>query len=674
MRIGAQTNNLTYTFSTLAGQAGVLGKVDGIGSGARFWSTWGVAVDSAGTVYVADGNIRKITPEGIVSTPADNAVRLLGVAVDSAGNIYAVDYNSTIRKITPNGVVTTLAGRAEVTGSADGPGSVARFNNPQGVAVDGAGNVYVADWANHTIRKITPAGEVSTLAGLAGVSGGSDGTGNVARFNFPWGVAVDGSGYVYVGDYRNHTIRKISPDGQTSTLAGSAMAPGSNDGLGNAARFVNPSGVAVDGRGNVYVADYNNSTLRKITPEGMVSTLGGKPGLSGSEDGPGSMARFNKPQGVAVDGAGNLYVADTQNHTIRVGSRFSIDPWTLRHSGPTAYLNVITYGNNLFVAVGDQILTSTDGVDWSTRASGITTPLYDITWGKDLYVAVGLFGVILTSPDGVNWTHRDSGTEDQLNCVTYGHDLFVVGGDETILTSPDGIVWTSHALNLSIGPCIYYDHRLNDLVYGDNQFLAVGMFETMLTSPDGITWTCKNPAYDFNFRSVAYGKQTYVVVGSYVAMSSTNGLSWSRTNFLDMRSVAYGANRFVAVSAKNIFSSADGLNWKSHNATVTNQLSSVAYGNHTFVAVGDRVIVQSSPLGASYASPVLNGRQVRDGFELVITGTTGQAYSLQSASDLSGNIFWQTRTNVTLTNSEHIWRDDTVTNGVRRFYRSIVLP
>ena len=200
------------------------------------------------------------------------------------------------------------------------------------------------------------------------------------------------------------------------------------------------------------------------------------------------------------------------------------------------------------------------------------------------------------------------------------------------------------------------------------------MFETMLTSPDGITWTCKNPAYDFNFRSVAYGKQTYVVVGSYVAMSSTNGLSWSRTNFLDMRSVAYGANRFVAVSAKNIFSSADGLNWKSHNATVTNQLSSVAYGNHTFVAVGDRVIVQSSPLGASYASPVLNGRQVRDGFELVITGTTGQAYSLQSASDLSGNIFWQTRTNVTLTNSEHIWRDDTVTNGVRRFYRSIVLP
>ena len=216
-----------------------------------------------------------------------------GVAVDSAGNVYVADTNNyTIRKITPSGVVSTLAGLAGSPGSADGTGSAARFNDPYGVAVDSAGNVYVADTGNNTIRKITPSGVVSTLAGLAGSIGSADGTGSAARFFQPYGVAVDSAGNVYVADTNNNTIRKITPSGVVSTLAGLAGSFGSADGTGSAARFYYPEGVAVDSAGNVYVADTGNDTIRKITPSGVVSTLAGLAGSIGSADGTGSAARF----------------------------------------------------------------------------------------------------------------------------------------------------------------------------------------------------------------------------------------------------------------------------------------------------------------------------------------------------------------------------------------------
>ena len=240
------------------------------------------------------------------------------MAVDSAGNVYVADSsNYTIRKVTPGGVVTTLAGLARSSGSADGTGSAARFNYPYGVAVDSAGNVYVADTLNHTIRKVTPGGVVTTLAGLARSSGSADGTGSAARFYFPSSVAVDSAGNVYVADMANNTIRKVTPAGVVTTLAGWAGSGGSADGTGSAARFYNPYGVAVDSAGNVYVADTKNYTIRKVTPGGVVTTLAGQAGYGGSADGTGSDARFYCPWGVAVDSAGNVYVADTNNHTIR---------------------------------------------------------------------------------------------------------------------------------------------------------------------------------------------------------------------------------------------------------------------------------------------------------------------------------------------------------------------
>lgn len=339
----AQSNYEPYAFSTFAGSAASpRGSADGTGSAARFHFPNGLAVDSAGNVYVTetfDNTIRKITPAAVVTTLAGlagttgsedgigDAARFrnpYGVAVDSANNIYVADMsNHTIRKITPAGVVSTLAGLAGSSGNSDGSGSAARFRGPAGIAVDSGGNVYVGDANNFTIRKITPGGVVSTLAGLAGSFGSTDGTGTAARFGAVRALAVDSAGNVYAADGSNHTIRKITPVGGVSTLAGLAGFPESVDGTGSAARFNTPLGICVDSAGNVFVGDTNNGTIRKITPTGVVTTLGGDVGFSlvgGSSDGVGSAALFFGPHGVGVNSAGDLYVADSSNGTIRLGT------------------------------------------------------------------------------------------------------------------------------------------------------------------------------------------------------------------------------------------------------------------------------------------------------------------------------------------------------------------
>ena len=239
-----------------------------------------------------------------------------GVARDTWGNVYVAEQdNHRIRKITAAGVVTTLAGGTQ--GYADGVGAAAQFNYPAGVAVDSSGNVYVADQGNDRIRKVTPAGVVTTLAGDS-MPGYEDGVGTAAKFYRPTGVAVDSSGNVYVADCYNNRIRKVTPAGVVSTLAGKTSS-GSNfgyvDGIGTGAQFANPIGVAVDSSGNVYVADTMNNRIRKVTPEGLVSTLAGS--TKGYADGVGTGAQFDFPYGVAVDSSGNIYVADTDNQRIR---------------------------------------------------------------------------------------------------------------------------------------------------------------------------------------------------------------------------------------------------------------------------------------------------------------------------------------------------------------------
>jgi sugar lactone lactonase YvrE len=291
-----------------------------------------VAVDAAGNIYVADYSdnlIRKISTTGIVTTLAGSgnigAINGTGtaasfngpsgLAVDAAGNVYVADSNNNlIRKITPAGLVSTFAGTIAAVDTSNTVSTEPVFSGPSGVAVDASGNIYVADAGNNRISIVNSAGVVNTFAG-SGNAGADNGTGTAASFNNPTGVAVDAAGNVYVADFLNNLIRKISPARVVSTLAGNGNI-GSSNGIDTAASFYFPNSLAVDAAGNVYVTDDINNLIRKVTPEGTVSTLAGS-GKAGSANGTGVLASFNDPAGIAVDVAGNVYVADANNNLVR---------------------------------------------------------------------------------------------------------------------------------------------------------------------------------------------------------------------------------------------------------------------------------------------------------------------------------------------------------------------
>jgi NHL repeat len=274
-------NLQAMTLCLLAGGLGKLGAVDGISTAARF-------------------NV----PTGIVGK--------------NPGDLYVVDtFNHTIRKIAPDRRVSTLAGKVGVSGFIDGASGAARFHYPRGLGIDHVGNLYVADTFNHTIRKVNPAGVVTTLAGIPEESGCEDGTSGTASFCYPRAITVDKVGNVFVADSFNHTVRKIIPTGLVSTLAGTAGTRGASDGLGHDTGLYNPQGLTMDSAENLYLTDTFNHTVRKITPSGEVTTLAGTAGSIGSKDGMGTAASFNNPTGITCDGFDNLYVADTGNSSIR---------------------------------------------------------------------------------------------------------------------------------------------------------------------------------------------------------------------------------------------------------------------------------------------------------------------------------------------------------------------
>jgi len=323
----------TFAGSTTAGSS------NGSVASARFNHPVGLATDLSGNIYIADtenSTIRKITPDGNVSTLAGLAGSFgstdavgggarfygpQGVAANNAGQLFVADSaNSTIRKITSGGSVSTFAGIAGVSNSFDGTGSNAQFYHPEGVATDSGGNVYVADTWNHTIRKITPAGAVTTLAGLAGNFGAAEGTNSKARFNRPTGIAVDSATNIFIADSLNHTIRKITPNGTVSTIVGLAGVWGSSDGTNSTARFYLPEGISVATNGELFVTDTGNQTLRKISYVGtnwVVTTVAGLSGFAGSTNGTGANAEFYFPAAIGFDSAGYLYIADTGNNIVR---------------------------------------------------------------------------------------------------------------------------------------------------------------------------------------------------------------------------------------------------------------------------------------------------------------------------------------------------------------------
>jgi len=267
-------------------------------------------ITTAGMVstFAGSGNQGAINATGLLASFSGPA----GITIDASGNLYVADAGSNlIRKITTSAVVTTLAG-GDTTAMTNGIGANASFSDPLGVTVDPSGNVFVADAGDNMVRMITPSGLVSTLAGTA-VSSDSLTVNSV--FNNPTGVAVDAADNVFVADYLNNNILLVNTAGIVTTLAGTGLQ-GNNNGPNSSATFYYPNSVAVDANDNVYVADGINNLIRKISPNGVVSTLAGS-GVAGAIDSTGTAASFNGPSGLAVDASGNVYVADTNNNLIR---------------------------------------------------------------------------------------------------------------------------------------------------------------------------------------------------------------------------------------------------------------------------------------------------------------------------------------------------------------------
>jgi len=371
----AQQTYTPYTITTLAGSAGFSGSTNATGSAARFNHPDGVAVDASGNVYVADSAnklVRRIAAGGVVTTFATEVTSgvgagtlfgvLGGIAVDAAGNnLYVTDYSSgAVYEITQGGVVTIFL-------------AVGTLTNPYGLAVDASGNVYVADAGNGQIRKITSGGTVSTLAGTGGT------------FAFPVGVAVDSAGNVYVTDRSADVVRKVSSGGAVTTYAGLAFTSGTVDGSLTAARFANPSGIAIDASGNLFLTD-SGQIVREINTSGIVTSLAGSTAQPGSTDGTGSTALFSfsgsTPAGIAVDHSGNFFVADIGNDTIRQGAAspyappvITLQPQTQSiNAGTTATFSVVVSGTGPFTyqwsSSGGAIMDA-NGMSYTTGVAGI---------------------------------------------------------------------------------------------------------------------------------------------------------------------------------------------------------------------------------------------------------------------------------------------------------------
>jgi sugar lactone lactonase YvrE len=389
-----------------------------------------------------------------------------GIVADSSGNLFVSDYvNSAIRKITPTGAVTTFAGTLGQPASVDGQGTTARFNGPTGLAIDAANNIYVADSGNFTIRKITPAGYVSTVAGRPMIEGATNGPATSAEFEDPEGVAVDASGNLYVSDGGGNTIREVSAAGTVSTLAGSATS-GAADGTGTAAGFNYPTGIAVNAAGTLlYVCDTVNSTVRQIAPGGVVSTLAGTAGTFGSKDGSGLTALFYYPTGLKLDASGNLWLTDEVNGTVRM----------VAPNGTTTTVAGLA-GSGLDL---DGPLSTAEFYYPADLALISPTLFYVVdVFGSDVRrVAVGTLPQITAAPASVSTTSGQSAqftvTATGFGTLTYQWQVELAGTNYWTNLTDAGAYSGSATATLSVGNV--------DTTYDQNQYQCV------VTDPAGST-------------------------------------------------------------------------------------------------------------------------------------------------------------------------------------------
>jgi len=432
----AQTNYTPYAITTLAGTAGGNSYLDATGPAARFSYPTGVAVDGQGNVYVADRKneaVRMVTSAGVVTTVATGITSgtgsgthfgiLGGIAIDASGqNLYVTDYSSgAVYKVTTAGVATLFLASGTLL-------------NPYGIAVDSAGNVYVADSANYVVRKITSGGVASVLAGQVGNGGFANGTGTAAQFGYPVGIAADTSGNLYVTDSSSDIVRKIVVStGVVSTYAGQPTNLGTVDGTLATGQFNSPSGIAIDSSGNVFVTD-SKWMVREITAGGLVNSLAGSTTRGGDTDATGSSAlfQFDSPElaGIAVDAAGNLYIADTSNDTIRKGVRSSAVPPTISTQPQS---QTVAIGGSVTLSV---VVAGTGPFNYQWNAGGGPPPRTPST--NSSYVIT-------------NATAGDAGT---YQVIVTGAGGTVFSGYATVTVTSAPPVIPPRLTNLSVGSVI----------------------------------------------------------------------------------------------------------------------------------------------------------------------------------------------------------------------------
>jgi len=564
-------------------------------------------IDSAGNIYIANtsqGVINKVTPGGVVTTIASGFNNPQGIVLDSTGNLFVSDsYNSTIRKVTPSGVVSTIAGQV-TQGFVDATGTSAKFAVPRGITIDSKGNLYVADTSNHRIRKVTQSGVVTTVAG-SGTAGSLDGTGTSAQFSSPFGITIDSNDNLYVADTYSSKIRKVTLGGVVTTVAGEGVL-GTRDGSGTGARFNKPVGLAVGPDGNIYVTDTYNNSIRKVTPEGAVTTI-----IRGS---------MSYPNSIVVKSNRAFYVLET-NRTIKIifctepsGTQYVTSicsdtadtQFGTKTCSSNQYLSGFSAGSSTLLGSAGTCIncsepTSTQYVFRTCSTYSDTFILTPMCYGKlqgfssGSSTSVGSAGNCIIDSSVImsnapTWTELVSGTNGVTsgpwNSVAWSPQLklfvAVSGSDTPVIYSSDGVNWTA----IPNGTKGVVKSNWNSITWSPslNRFVAVAFAylngpynAVVMYSSDGINWT-----------TILLGQN-----------GTGNGAQWNSVTW------SPELNRFVAVSGAGYYTimvmySSDGINWtiisSGWNGVVNSAYRSITWSSNLkrFVAVGDGKIMYSS--------------------------------------------------------------------------------
>jgi gliding motility-associated-like protein len=594
--------------STAGGSAGVSGFINGNTASARFNNPSGIACDGNGNIYIADRSnncIRKIDQSGNISTLAGSGTvgatdgtgtaasffEPWAVACDSSGNIYVADTkNYKIRKITAAGTVTTVAGQGTF-GTTNGPALLSKFGFPSGLCVTPDGSIiYVADHNTHVIRKIEN-GTVSNLTGIPFISGSDDGAPGTATFNHPYGIELDNVNNIIVADEWNNKIREVSPSGNVITIAGNGVS-GSTDGQGNAASFNSPWDVATDTAGNIFVADGVNNTVREIYAQTFfVSTYAGTAGITGAADGTGAAASFSGPSGIGLSRTNNtIYIGDMFNHLIRKITAVSSLQMNI---STTAAANTFCFGDSISLTASltnlNNYLFYINGsvAASSSNGSAMLAPL-----------PAGNYTASCTATDGQGLTVFSSTINiivkpQFVPGVSPASPVTFCNGDSTILTaqSASSYLWSTGATTQNI------------------YISTAGNYTLTVTGSDGCrgstvinATTTAGPA-----AAISPNGSTVICAGDSVLLTASSGSSWLWSN---------------GSTTQSIYASAE----QSYIVTVSNSTGCVTASAPVDVSFFAGSQATTTPSGTSI---------ILQGDSLVLTASTGNIYNWSNGSSLS---------------------------------------